>query len=472
MSGQPRLGGSSRGNDDTDRLAAEIERLRAERDRLAAEAAQLDRRVHGGRTRRLMAALLAALACASMLGATLSFWANRNLLDSEVWVERTGPTIEDPAVQRALTTVLTDQIMTLVDPQALFESALPPKGQILAIPLSSAVESFVNDRVGGFVASDRFHEMWNTAMRDGHRAAVATLRGQSSDVVDTSDGTVSINLIPAIDAVLARIAKMSPELFGRSVTIPKITVDDLPSVARARLGDALGVDLDDDFGTVTVYDSSALQSVQDVMRIFDRLLPLTVIATMLFGVAALIVSRRRRRTALQLAVGFALMVVLVRRLALRSASDVLGLIRDTSDAAAARVVLDAFVDPLFSTTRWVLLALAVIVVLLIVTGGYGWVVKLRRGIAELARGATSAAGSVAQGAASTAGDLAGRVTTIEWIQRNTTALYGIGVAVMFATLWFFDLSWWGLLVVVVLIGAAEFVVYRIAERGRPDPLGG
>ncbi|HET8930481.1 MAG TPA: hypothetical protein VFN21_07485 [Acidimicrobiales bacterium] len=471
MSGQPRLGGSASGGSGggTDRLDAEIERLRAERDALAAEASKLDRRVRGGRTRRLIAALLAVLACVSMLGATLSFWANRNLLDNDVWVERTGPTIDDPAVQRAVTVALTGQIMTLVDPQELFESALPPRGQVLAVPLSSAVETFVRDRVAEFVAGDRFHQMWNTTLRNAHRAAVATLRGESTDVVDTSNGSVNINLIPAIDAVLAQIATVSPELFGHSVKIPKITVDDLPSVARDRLGDALGVDLDDDFGTVTVYDSSALRSVQDVMRIFDRLLPLTVIATALFGVAALVVSRRRRRTALQLAIGFALMLVLVRRLALRSSSDVLGLIGDPSDAAAAKVVIDAFVDPLLSTTRWVLLGLAVVVGLLVVTGPYGWVVALRRGIADLARGATSTAGSLAHGAASTAGGLARRDTTTAWIQRHATLLQGAGVAAVLAVLWFFDLSWWGLLVVVVVIGAAEFVVYRIVEQGRVDP---
>jgi hypothetical protein len=268
--------------------------------------------------------------------------------------------------------------------------------------------------------------------------------------------------------VLAQIATVSPELFGQSVTIPKLTADDLPTAARERLGDARGVDLDDDFGTVTVYDNSALRSVQDVMKIFDRLLPLTIVATILFGVAALGVSRRRRRTALQLAVGFALMLVLVRRLALRSASDVVGLIHNSSDAAAVRVVIDAFVDPLVATTGWVLLGLAGVIVVLVLTGSYGWVVKLRRGIADLARGATSAAGSFAQGAAASAGDLARRDTTTEWIGRNVTLLQGAGIAALIAVLWFFDLSWWGLLVVAAVIGVVELVMYRIADQAMTD----
>ncbi len=440
-----------------DALATEVDRLRAERDRLTAEAAVLERRVHGGRARRVAVGALVVLSCVSMLAATLAFWANRNLLETDVWVDRVGPTIEDPAVQQSISTVLTDQVVALVDPEALFESALPERGQVLAAPLALALREFVHDRVLGFVASERFHEMWTTAMERAHRASVAALRGRSGAVVDASDGTVSINVIPIVDAILARIATVSPELFGRTVDIPEITFDDLPGVARQRLADALGVELDDDFGTITIYDEEALGTVQRGVRAFDRLLPLSIALAVAAPIAALALSRRRRRTGLQVLVALALALVLARRLALRATSDIVGLVPDATNAAAVDVVLRAFLDPLLGTTGWVLIGLAAVAAVLVVTGPYPWMAATRRTVAGLAVTASSAAGDVAR-----------QDTTVAWVRRNLSALQWAGAAGLVASLWWFDLSWWGLLLVVALIGAAELLVHRTAAAADRD----
>src|SRR6187431_2858164 len=95
---------------DRDSLAAEVERLRVERDRLASEAASLDRRVHGGRTRRILVGVLVVLSCVSFLAASLGFWANRNLLETDIWIDRVGPTIDDPAVQTAMADAITVEV--------------------------------------------------------------------------------------------------------------------------------------------------------------------------------------------------------------------------------------------------------------------------------------------------------------------------------------------------------------------------
>lgn len=48
-----------------------------------------------------------ALACIVLVAAVIGIWARRN--------------IEEPAVQEALAARLTEQVMVLVDPEALFE---------------------------------------------------------------------------------------------------------------------------------------------------------------------------------------------------------------------------------------------------------------------------------------------------------------------------------------------------------------
>jgi hypothetical protein len=74
---------------------------------------------------------------------------------------------------------------------------------------------------------------------------------------------------------------------------------------------------------------------------------------------------------------------------------------------------------------------------------------------RLVRGATAAAGEVAQ-----------QDATVSWIRRNATVLYWAGAGLVVVALWWFDLSWLGLLLLVALVGAAELVVYRVAGQGQ------
>ncbi len=437
---------------DPESLAAEVERLRAERDALADQAARLDRRVHGGRVRRTVVAVLVVASTLSFLVAGAGWWVNRNLLETDVWVERVGPLASDPAVQRALAAEISDQALQAIDPKALFESALPERGQVLAGPLAGAVDSFVRARVEDFVASDAFADLWVRLNETGHRDAVAVLRGESgSDLVDVGDGTVTVSIIPAIDAVLARIAEISPEIFGRTVTLPTLTVEDLPDAARAKIGQALGVTLDEDFGVITVYDGDALSTSQTALKVFDRLLVPAIVLTVLLVPLTLVVSRRRRRTALQLLAGWALVLVLLRRASLRLVGDVVDLAQIPGNRAALESILHAFADPLLSATAWILAVLAALAAVLVVTGPYPWVRALRRGVAGLARGTAGAA----RGAAGRLGEQGRQDAAVVWVRRHATALRVAGVVAVVVVLWWGDLSWLGLLVLAGLVGAWE-----------------
>jgi hypothetical protein len=153
--------------------STEIERLRAERDALHAEVHGLRRRArHRGWLRRTVAALLVALACVVLVAAVIGIWARRNFLDTGRFVDRAGPLIEEPAVQQALAARLTEQLMVLVDPEALFQEALPERGQIVTVPLANAVEGFVGDQVASFLATEQFERLWVGAIEVAHEASV------------------------------------------------------------------------------------------------------------------------------------------------------------------------------------------------------------------------------------------------------------------------------------------------------------
>lgn len=138
-------------------VSDEVERLRAERDALRTQLASLQQRRRWGEVlRRVAVVVLVALACLSLTAATIAVWANRTLLNTDGWVATVGPLGGDPTVVAALQPRVTEAVFMAIPAQDLIADALPDDRAFLATPLSSAVESFVDDQVGAFLISDAF----------------------------------------------------------------------------------------------------------------------------------------------------------------------------------------------------------------------------------------------------------------------------------------------------------------------------
>jgi hypothetical protein len=431
----------------------DIEQLRAERDALQEEVASLSgQRVGRHRLRKVGAVVLVAVFALSFVASGVGIWLHRNTLNDDVWNERVVPLGQDPDVQKALAAWTTDQLMQVVDPKALFEEALPQRAQILAVPLTAAVEGFVDDKVQEFYASDAFEEIWAVAATRAHDAAIRTLRGDAP-AIEADAEKITINFIPLINAVLAEILKEAPSLVGSDAELPTITVEDIPATAREKLGDALGVDLGSDFGTFTVYDGGKLSTAQDAVRIFDAAVPLTTAIAVLSFAGALACSVRRRRTLLQLLGVAAVGMVLIRRISFMLQDQVDGLIKVEENRAAANVVVRTFVDPLTEGAGWVLAAIALIALVAILTGPYRWVASLRSSVANLFRAAGTAVS-----------DRANDDATQRWVARNVDALRIAGYALGGLALWVLDLTWLTLFLILVVVAGWQVVVARLAVR--------
>jgi hypothetical protein len=444
---------------------AEIERLRDEQARLEAEVGELRTKLDEGRARkggRLRRVIAAVLVFVTVVVATVTVggvWARRNALNTDRWVATVGPIAEAPEVQAALGRWVTDELMTLIDPESLFEEALPDRGQILAVPLTNALEGFVRDRVDGFLASDTFQNLWVQINERAHRRIVQILEGDTPENVTIEDGKVVLNVIPVINAVLAEIGDASPEIFGRTVDLPTVSVDDVPEAAIEKIESALGVQIPSDFGQFTVFDASRLQQVQDAVELFNRLVVFVAILAVALFALTLWVSPRRRRTLIQLVVGIALGVVLLRRLGLRLEDDVVDMARPENQEAV-KVVVGAFVSSLLDATAWVLIVAAVIAVVAVITGPYPW--------------ARTARGKVADGARWLGGAVRGAVLgraddpAAAWVAGHREIVQGAAIVAGILVLLLADLSWWWLLVVVLLVAAVVVGAQRLAESAGDD----
>lgn len=432
----------------------DVAELLAERDALAQQVEQLShQKVSKHRTRKIIAVVLVVVFGITFLASGVGIWLHRNTLNSDVWSERVVPLGEDPDVQAALAAYTTDQLMKAVKPQDLFKEALPERAQILAVPLSAAVEQFVAEKVDEFYTSDAFVRLWTVAATRAHDAAIKTLRGDAPAV--TADGDkITLNLIPLIDEVLAEILKAAPGLVGSDAKLPKITVDDVPDQARQRLGDALGVDLGPNFGQITVYDQGKLSTAQQVVKVFDKVVVLSTILVVLSFVGALAVSVRRRRTLLQLAGVAAAVCILVRRAVFMLQDDVTHVVKVAVNRPAATVVVSTFANPLTHGAEVALWVIGIIAFIAIVTGPYGWMVSIRSTIARAFGSATTAVSGRAQDD-----------QTLLWVLHNLDALRIAGAVVGVLLLWFVNLTWLTFFLILLVVAGWEVLVAQLATRG-------
>ena len=282
------------------------------------------------------------------------------------------------------------------------------------------------------------------------------LEGDLPPSLQIQGNDVVVNVIPVINQVLARIGEASPEIFGRTVDLPTVTVDEIPQDAIEKIEGALGRPLPDNFGQFTVFDASQLQQVQDTVTLFNRLVVAAVILAIVLFALTMWVSPRRRRTLLQLMVGIALGIVIIRRLGLRLEDDVVELVKP-ENRDAVQVVVGAFVSSLLDATAWILGIAAAVAVVALLTGPYGWARALRRGT-------VSGAQAVA-GAARSAINRQPDDPVVAWVGAHRELLQAAGIVVGILALLVLDLSWIGLFVLVALVIAYELVVQRLADVG-------
>lgn len=156
------------------------------------------------RARRRLVVLLAVLVALATFVSSIAVWSRSVLLDTDAWVAPVGPLADDPDVTRALATYLVDQALQAVDLEAAAAEVLPGRAKVLAAPLTAPLRTFLTEQADELLQSERFATLWVEANRTAHRSAVRLLRGEPGTLAAT-DGTVTLNLLPALTWLLERV---------------------------------------------------------------------------------------------------------------------------------------------------------------------------------------------------------------------------------------------------------------------------
>jgi hypothetical protein len=355
----------------------ELERLRAEvallKGQLASRSTAADARtgspvagapVRGGWWRTLVATILIVTAAILAPLSVVARWAHDEVSDTDRYVQTITPLADDPAVQNAIVTRVTDELFTRIDVQAVTQDAIDALSQqglsprasqglsALSAPLAGGIRSFVTTQVTKIVESDVFADAWVQANRAAHTQFVAVLSGEGTDTVSVEGGVVSINLGPLIEKVKDRLSSSGFTLADR-----------LPTVNTE----------------FTVFESEELAKGQAAFSLLDAVARWLPVLALLLLAIAVFVARNRRKALIWSAVAVAGSMLLlgaalnIFRPVYLNAIDPASL---PTDAAAA--IYDQLVGFIRLNLRAVLVVALAVAVVAWVTGPAG--LTTRRGL--------------------------------------------------------------------------------------------
>lgn len=395
----------------------------------------------------VVATVLVVLSCILAPLAVAAVWADRQISDTDQYVQTVAPLVDSAAVRSAVAGEVTTAVLDSIDVDKLTSQTLKaiadqpnvPPAVATAIPglqsaLVNGIDNFVRQQVTAVLASPQFATVWEQINRTAHQQVLRLLEGEQGNLVTAQGDTVTLNLAPVVAAVRTRLVDRGFNLAQNIPTVNKSFV---------------------------LMQSSSVTKAQWAYKALDKLgtwLPVVAVVCLAGGVA---LARDRRRTLMRGSLGVvASMIVLGIALALARSWYVGHTPGNVLTPAAAGDVFDTLVRFLRTSLRAVGVLFLVVAIAAFLSGPSSAAVRTRDGF-------NRAIGSM-RGSAEAAGWQTGRVGTFSWTHRRALR-WGLaalgGVVLMFwsrPTAW--DVLW---VAVLVLVGLAivEFLARPAGVRG-------
>jgi hypothetical protein len=323
------------------------------------------------RTKTLLTTVAVFVTCVTLLVTILAVWAARTVLNTERFTATIESGLQEVSVSEALAGRMAQEIDTLLQELDLAGRFLPEELQPVAPMLRRALLGAVESRAADFLQSERGQELLLGAVEAAHRAVMRVLEGDlpDTDAVVVEDGTVSLNLIPAIGALISRLqeAGVVPD-----IDPPDLPGDFSPAEQTEAIEDRLGIELPENFGQITVYErdadsgTSAIGIAQRSLELFRRAVLVLIVLTLVLIAVTIFTAQDKRRAALYLGIGAAITGLIAHLMVQRVVEAVPDLLSDPEARAAAADVARSVVSGLDRTV--LLLSLAAAVVALAIGG--------------------------------------------------------------------------------------------------------
>ncbi|MGH2956251.1 MAG: SHOCT domain-containing protein [Solirubrobacterales bacterium] len=232
--------------------------------------------------------VLVVLASILAFLAILTTWIDRQVLDTDQWVETSGELLEDEVISDAIADYAVEQLYANVDVSGQLQKRLPDDLKPVAAPVAGGLREFAMRAAEQALQQPRVQGLWRDANRVAHSQLIEILKGDN-EVVSTQSGKVVLDLRPIVLQLADRIG--------------------LRKQAEGKIPAGVAV--------LEVAEADQLQTARTITRILEGLTWLFSLGTLaLFALAAYLA--RGRRWMVVLGYGLGLVAAGLAAIALRS----------------------------------------------------------------------------------------------------------------------------------------------------------
>jgi len=334
------------------------------------------------RLRRWLALILVVMAVVGIVISALALWSDSLVFNTDKWVATVAPVAEDPAVRHSVSTFVADKTLEVADLQDRIAKALPSGAAVLARPLTQTLRDFLIKEIDTFLATPTAQSIWGDVNRFAHEQLITALQ-DNNRYVSVSENDVTLDLLPFIGVALQRLEAQIPKLLGKDVQLPQIDPKTAPDQVRTLLQDATGKTLPADFGTVTLLKGTQGYQAKRALSLFHTLVIAICVVTALLILAALLVSPRKRWTALELGMGVLLAVVVVRVAERQLEQRIIGSLKNDGALSVAKAFVSSAISSLNAIVVWLSVGGVIVAVAAFLATRPAWVEAMGRGFSKL-----------------------------------------------------------------------------------------
>ena len=238
-------------------------------------------------------------------------WANRQVFNPDNWANTSTKLLQNKTVRNATAVYLVNQIYANVDVAGEIKARLPAQLQPLAAPAAGALENAAISASQRALADARVQQVWKQANRAADQSFVNIVNG-GKGAVQTSNGVVTLDLSLIVADITNRLG------------LPDLSSKLPPNIAHLQ-----------------VLKSNDLKAVQDGGKAIKGLaLWLTILVPLLYALAIILATGRRRKALMTvgIAIIFAGVLVLAGRSILESQT-VSALVKNDANKPAANEIM-------------------------------------------------------------------------------------------------------------------------------------
>ena len=137
-------------------------------------------------------------------------YARNELLNTDTFVATVAPLAKDPAVQTAVATKVSDNLVAKTDLEQRVKNALPPRAGLPGQPHHRGGPDGHLPITLKLVQSSQFQKLWEQALRQSHEQLDNLLLGQKVGALQSTNGQVTVDLTQVENAAKKAAGRPRP----------------------------------------------------------------------------------------------------------------------------------------------------------------------------------------------------------------------------------------------------------------------